>query len=212
MCRCLQRPQQVDESSVARGKPGAVRTHGTSHSRARNLGSIVRRNTGVVVRYASRHTGYNFALIGLPEPQYFNGTVHASHPVVVPYFIPALGSHELIDVTIDALRTPLPDQSLVAVRDTPHFKYLNGEHGEYEAYFDAHVGREICEDHSSFAFDQLHDEFDYPHQVGKKQAFILVQRSGDGVYRILDGNHRAALLLQQGHTEVTVALCHASEK
>ena len=152
-----------------------------------------------------------FALVGLPEPQYFDGAVHAHHDIVIPYFIPAVESYELAEVSLDQLRTPLPDQTLVPVHDTPHFKYLQGEQEAYEAYFNAHVGREMCEDHSSTTFDQLHKEFCYPYQLEDKQAYILVQPQDDQTYRILDGNHRAALLLDQGQEKVVVAVCSTSK-
>jgi len=80
---------------------------------------------------------------------------------------------------------------------------------QYEAYIADHIGKEICEDHSSAAFDSLRAHFEYPHVTKDgERAYILVKEveARSGFYRVLDGNHRASMLLHLGKSTVRVAV------
>lgn len=145
------------------------------------------------------------ALAGLPEPAYFAGTPHARHAVVVPYHLPPFESFELRSVELAELWTRLADRSVVRVDDTPHARYLRGEVDAYARYYELHVGREICDDHTAAKFERMRLAFDYPRTVDGKRAYILVIWSEDRLM-VLDGNHRAALLMHAGAHEATVAV------
>jgi hypothetical protein len=145
------------------------------------------------------------ALAGLPEPGYFAGTPHARHAVVVPYHLPPFASFELRSVDLAALWTRLADLSVVRIADTPHARYLRGEVDQYARYYERHVGREICDDHTTAKFERMRLAFDYPHAVDGRRAYILVTSSGERLM-VLDGNHRAALLMHAGTREATVAV------
>lgn len=84
--------------------------------------------------------------------------------------------------------TPIPE--------TPHFRFLDGEPEVYTQYVDSYTGTLLTDGHSTERFQKLSQSFDYmapPNHL----APVLVQATAQNEYRILDGVHRAAILLHQ---------------
>ena len=152
------------------------------------------------------------ALTGNPEPSSFSAAHHASHGLAVPYFLPAFERFLIREVPTAELLSPLPDRSLVPVTQSYHVKYLQGDVAGYEEYIAAHIGREICDDHSPGAFEALRARFEYPYITPEGEAaYVLVKElrnktTGQKGYCILDGTHRAAILIARGDTKLHVAI------
>jgi len=152
------------------------------------------------------------ALTGNPEPASFSAAHHSSHGLAVPYFLPAFERFLIREVPTAELLCAQPDRSLLPVAQTCHVKCLQGDMDSYEEYIAAHIGVQICDDHSPEAFQALQAQFEYPHITPQGDAsYILVKElrnkvTGEKGYRILDGGHRAALLHARGDPTVHVAI------
>lgn len=154
------------------------------------------------------------ALTGNPEPASFSAECHQGHGLSVPYFIPKFETFILREVELNSLLSTTPSQCLIPLSETPHVKFLQGERHQYNDYIACHIGKAICEDHTAEAFDHLADlaHFSYPHTTAEGDAaYILVKevrnkQTGQRGYKIMDGNHRAAVLLQKGAQTALVAV------
>ncbi|MBX2852611.1 MAG: hypothetical protein KTR15_12805 [Phycisphaeraceae bacterium] len=94
---------------------------------------------------------------------------------------------------------------VVPVRQTPHAMYLAAERGPYEQYWRCYGGDLFHEDHAPQAFDRLNERFDY---LGEDypDSYLLLEPLDDERYVLLDGVHRAAILLSQGNTHIIAAV------
>lgn len=91
----------------------------------------------------------------------------------------------------------------VPISDSPQYQFLAGAENVYEEYLHSFVGLELTDYYSLKKFKELSINFEYlkaPHQVD----YIIVHQEVDGEYTIVDGLHRAAILLHQGYQEVIV--------
>ena len=93
----------------------------------------------------------------------------------------------------------------VVVVDSPHYDFVLGNHFVYESYYRQARLAGSTEDHTARAFQRLQDTFDprkYPSCVCgldgiERKSYIIVNTQN----QILDGEHRAALLMAANYVE-----------
>ncbi len=97
------------------------------------------------------------------------------------------------------------ESHIIPVNDSPHYKYLNGDTGAYINYIKEFEGEFLQDDHNAKKFDHLNATLDY---VGAEHPtdYILVKRTDNENYLILDGLHRAAILVKQGCSSIKGAI------
>lgn len=151
-------------------------------------------------------TRYIWSLVeGLPEMKVFEPRL-AEYPGLLPWYLPGLGDYTIKDVDIGTLRcTQMTDEDniVVPLAESVFYRFLTGDRGAYIRYWQKFGGRRLLQDYSAGKFDDLNQELKYPPRKGLD--YIIV--TDDGI--ILDGNHRAAILLARGEKTVRVLNTHA---
>ena len=128
---------------------------------------------------------------------------HDDLPFNITWHASVSGGYEKVTRNLNDLHASLmnPDGSTYNSRivDTPHYKFVQGFHQEYCDYAHRHIGAALQEDHWPMSFQNLVDNFDidYVAENGKPSPIII---SKDG--RIVDGLHRAAIMVSKGIGEV----------
>lgn len=98
-----------------------------------------------------------------------------------------LRTEKIVNLTVN-----IQDKGQRAIKDTPHFAYVNGDKDVYKRYYEKYMGTRFVYDHAPEAFDELIKNFKYEQP-------ILVKGN-----QIADGAHRAAILLKNKVWEITV--------
>lgn len=91
----------------------------------------------------------------------------------------------------------------VSLSDTPHYAFLNGKKQAYENYIRSYQGEQLKDFYSKNKFKKLAENLNY-----KETANYIVVRKEGNCYLILDGVHRASILLHRGLKKVEVAILH----
>ena len=87
------------------------------------------------------------------------------------------------------------------VKDSPHYKYVNGNKDEYINYMKlAGIYAGYGLEHGFDIFDNLIKNFD----INKKGTIKCISKNGR--YIIIDGVHRVSILLNKEYTEIMVNL------
>lgn len=113
-------------------------------------------------------------------------------------------------VVIDAVLATKVKHKIVKLRETPHFRYINNDKNSYLAYLEKYgenVGYGI--EHSVENFEKLLSD-KHAYLEGKFSSnYIICEKYKTSFWGykniIIDGVHRACLLLKQGFKEVPVA-------
>jgi hypothetical protein len=96
---------------------------------------------------------------------------------------------------------------IAPIAQTPHAMHVAGDREPYEQYWQWHGGDRFHEDHAPKAFDRLNEQFDYLGE-GYPDSYLLLEPMDDERYILLDGVHRAAILLSQGNTHIVAAVAN----
>lgn len=102
---------------------------------------------------------------------------------------------ELSTRRVTDLYASIVDKGKLSIRDTPHFQFVIGNKLEYEQYHSKHVGTKFTDDHFPEAFSLLISTFD----PALAQPLICTKN-----FLLLDGVHRAAILLARNIETVSV--------
>ena len=87
------------------------------------------------------------------------------------------------------------------VKDSPHYKYVNGDKDEYINYMKlAGIYAGYGLEHGFDIFDNFIKNFD----INKKGTIKCISKNGR--YIIIDGVHRVSILLNKGYTDIIVNL------
>ncbi len=115
--------------------------------------------------------------------------------IEIPWHLP-LGKYNLIKrININELKCSIIDKGIVSIKDTPHYKFVEGNKNPYIEYVDRHIGEKLQEDHYSEAFEKLINNFDKNYNnKNKKKSYIIINKEN----LILDGLHRFAILKSIG--------------
>jgi len=94
--------------------------------------------------------------------------------------------------------------NLLKIQDTPHYQGLSNNMDIYNSYMKSFIGGPIIDYYSEQKFRKLATDFNYlaaPHET----EYIVVKKHLNDNYLILDGLHRAAILLGKKNNTVMVA-------
>ncbi|GAB5442280.1 MAG: hypothetical protein Fues2KO_26290 [Fuerstiella sp.] len=97
------------------------------------------------------------------------------------------------------------EKALRPVEETPQYRFLMGHTDEYVAYLTKFTGTRLTDGHSVAKFQSLAKSLAYmdpPFHLNP----VLAQLDKNGVYRIVDGVHRAAILRYQGVSQLLLAV------
>lgn len=117
----------------------------------------------------------------------------------IPYHISPITKYALKTIPVNLLRASINDLGSVPVGGTPHFQYLTGDREAYTEYYEKYFGVLLTADDSAENFDKMIANFHYGVHDGKR-SLIVAEQEGR-YYRILDGVHRAAILMHVGTKE-----------
>ena len=96
---------------------------------------------------------------------------------------------------------------ILSVAKSPHFLGLKKNHDIYRKYIDRFSGGPLKQDYSLHRYLTLANNFKYLKN-GKTTDYITVEPSVKNHYIILDGLHRASILLNQDMKQFPVAILH----
>src|SRR3990172_6177098 len=145
------------------------------------------------------------SVLGLPPVDHYRREPNPR--LNAPYHIHPFDRFEVRELPLSSLRARILGRGDVALEETPHHRYLIGDAEAYRAYHAAHMGVELTDDHFPAAFERLKASFDPDRtERGGKLGLVLATPLGDSTFRILDGVHRAALMLHLGRSTVRVAV------
>lgn len=92
----------------------------------------------------------------------------------------------------------------VPVRESPHCAFVRGDKMPYGQYLESFQGGLLTEDYSPERFQNLQKKLTYP-DYGSGLPYIIVQKTEGKRYIILDGVHRASILVGRNVSRVIVA-------
>lgn len=121
----------------------------------------------------------------------------------IPWHLDVL-AQDISEKTVDIsdLKCSVLGKGIIEVKDSPHFKYVNGNKFEYQSYINKHIGKELQENHFCEAFDRLIDSYDLNYKSDGKKSFIIVNKNNT----IVDGLHRAAILIKLNIKQIRVII------
>lgn len=126
-----------------------------------------------------------------------NTTSYYSRHDTIDYHIPwhlNVHAQNISEKTVDVsdLKCNVLGKGIIRVKDSPHFKYVNGDKLEYQSYINKHIGKELQENHFCEVFDRLIDSYDPNYKADGKKSLIIVNNNNT----IVDGLHRSAILMK----------------
>ena len=141
-------------------------------------------------------TDYLLNYFEMNSVQYYNRYENLNYNI--PYHLTP-EKFELKELELTSLRCNIIDFGFTAVKDSPHYKYVTGNISDYCDYVKKNIGYKLQEDHFIGSFDKLIKNFkeDYLDEKNRKQ-YILT--TSEGI--ILDGTHRASILISKGIKKV----------
>lgn len=128
--------------------------------------------------------------LDLPNKEYFRGIPNADFDLKC--HISKFYKYEIVDIDIDSIYCKTFYETTL-VSDSIFYKYLLNDKVPYNNYIDNIIGVHDFDDHYSENFDKLIENFNYT-----KRNYILVNKRDDGMYDVVDGNHRIAKLKIDG--------------
>lgn len=94
---------------------------------------------------------------------------------------------------------------IVPVKDSPHFKSIVSKNNEYQNYLDLYQGDFLLDYYSSTKFFNLEKKLQY--LKGKySNCYIITEKISNNKYLIIDGLHRASILIKKNHKEIIVII------
>ena len=120
----------------------------------------------------------------------------------VPFYLSPNHQYRFINTKLSSLKADLIMEGMttkpVPIKDTPHYRFLQGDYHEYIDYFYFHMGKGLQSNHFPCTFEKLSLEFkeDYVSRTGKR-SFIIIKGG-----HIKDGLHRACIMLSRGMDEI----------
>lgn len=96
---------------------------------------------------------------------------------------------------------------LCNISESPHFLCLGKDHSIYQEYIDRFIGGPLKQDYSLERFLKLAYEFEYL-QNQKSSKYIIVKPISENQYLILDGLHRASIMLLKKARQFPVAILY----
>jgi hypothetical protein len=122
-----------------------------------------------------------------------------------PFYIPRPKSYSFEKIPINLIKANIlftthkeVEKKVLPIKDTPHFQALSSDIQIYKNYLYTYRFTYLCDDYSVDKFLKMktlrQDEI-------KKISPIILNKSGDS-YIILDGVHRAAVMLLNGFPEI----------
>ena len=114
-----------------------------------------------------------------------------------PWYLDIPAEFDIVDVAIRDLWVLLSGVPSLEVPLEESFQYLyvNGDKQPYIDYWQEHRGVKLLTDGTPEKFDEMIANFRYPFSP---MAYIIIRKDG----RILDGTHRAAILLYSGAEKI----------
>ncbi len=96
-----------------------------------------------------------------------------------PWHLPKPKRKVKVNVLVNQLKVNILGKGLVNIKESPHYKYVQGDKQEYINYHKRHVGVELVEDHFPEAFDDLINSWSYYEPIIIRDNIVL-----DGVHRL----------------------------
>jgi len=172
--------------------PGNLSKHlskdGSQYFRAKTLANLKKR----------QEQEKNSGLITAKEP----------HPeLYVPYYIESFDSYEIREVALESLKANIKGLGFIPISETPHYKYLTGDRNAYIYYQKKYFGVILTVEQTVEVFERLAANFAYGSKMASgKISLILAEPLQNDTYRILDGVHRAAILMHEGIKKIKIAV------
>ncbi len=94
---------------------------------------------------------------------------------------------------------------IVPIAESPHYKSISENTNIYEDYLDSFLGGPLTQDYSLKRFLKLDRHLDYLGEANPT-GYVTVEEQKNSRYLILDGLHRASILLKRGIKQITVAI------
>jgi len=155
-------------------------------------------------------TSYALKLLGHKEGiEFFEQ--NAYWPIKIPYYIPEISQFKVIKIKVKSLLATILEgnrqnytKNIVPLKNTPHFKALNGSNNEYQQYIDEFLGGPLTGNYSLEKFMTLKSNFEYLSNSNSTN-YILVKKNCNK-YLIQDGLHRASILAHKKVSRILVSL------
>ncbi|WP_129126151.1 hypothetical protein [Geomonas oryzae] len=129
-----------------------------------------------------------------------------------PYHLGEITDYCIRELHISALRCRMvtgerhhPEATVVAVEDTPHYRALCGDGEAYRLYLRTFLGTALTDDHTLEGLLRLAASFDYLAPPFDN-AYVIVREEEPGIFAVLDGAHRVAILKHRGVTSLAAAV------
>lgn len=106
-----------------------------------------------------------------------------------------------LELNLEELYCNILGKGIIRIKESPHFKYLQGEHEEYRRYILKYLGTSLTHDHLPGAYDRLIKDF----KPGLAKGIIIRKRKDKLV--LIDGVHRACIFLNRGTKQVKGYQC-----
>lgn len=147
-------------------------------------------------RYILQYLGFKDDINIFNENQYI---------ISYPYHIGRYNKYSIKLVNSDLFYARIiknGEGKIVRINETPHYQAAIGNIKEYVQYIEAYRGTFLCDYYSKGKYIKLINNFKYLEDVNGR--YIIVKKYEDG-YLIMDGLHRASILIAQGAEGLVVA-------
>ena len=90
----------------------------------------------------------------------------------------------------------------IHIKESPHFRGITEDMSIYATYLKKNRGKLLQDYYSERKYNHIYQNFDYQEYL-KSGAYVIIKKI-KGVYIILDGAHRASVMLAKGIEEAAV--------
>jgi hypothetical protein len=150
-------------------------------------------------------THHMLTLLGYKDGVYYFSR-HKDKPFCAPSFIDNFSTYQIHQINISDMVCNTIDLSglhkQVKIENTPQYRFLLGENQEYSQYIETHKGVKLRSFYNLKSYANMAKNFDYLNEEFCNN-YIIVKKIGKK-YIVLDGLHRASILVYQGCNRITV--------
>lgn len=149
---------------------------------------------GLSVHFILKYFGYNKGV------QIFDR--HKNKPFEIPYYLEDFNKCKIHEINVSDLICNTLLKSSINIKESPHYKFLQGSETVYKNYIEKYLGYKITAYQSLKKYKELSKNFEYLSK-NNETSYVIVKKVNNK-YMVLDGLHRASLSIYKRKSKLIV--------
>jgi hypothetical protein len=164
-------------------------------SKLENKNSIIYGcSDGLNSHYVLKYLGYNNGLSTFSR--------HDNKPFKIPFYLEDFNKYKIHEIEVSDLICNTFLKSSINIKETPHYKFLQGLENEYKNYLEFYYKMPDVSSYSIKKYKDLSKNFEY--LCKENETNYIIVKKVNNKYMILDGLHRASLSIYKKKPKLIV--------